>query len=804
MDPNSRAMRIVRLAQQQASTSASTIPKEDCEHAFQTSTPMASPQQLGDSLDISYTELVPFIGMQNVNVDDQISVHSSFESYLNPTTSKGNILSHGNTIANCKFNSKFFNNREDDEEQNITAFPCPSQSREHNNQLRLNNEGCEEGSDALSIETLERTEATERIEVREVLEDTEMIEAPEIMEDPEGVEVPETMEVLEMIEAPEGVEAPKIIEAERIEVQERIEAPERMDAPGGAEGEIEIPQPSRREKRRRADESKWKKVVNKEKRAKGEAYVGRKYQTGTGKFELVEKQAKILGQRCGCKTSWTKCEDVSDTKREEIHREVWSFSWPQKQTMVKNLIHRIDVGRHRVAQSDASNRQNTLRYNLNIGSGLVPVCKKMFLNTTGLTQHFVRAQVLGETNDGVDKEPRASEGRSKIKDFLASLDTMPSHYCRKSTGKTYFERSFATKSDILKEYNEWCKERNITPSSRQLVYDEIDLGNYAVFKPRKDQCDLCVGHEAGNVDDEKYEVHINRKDQARAAKTSDKALAKACKDGSIKMITMDLQAVLLAPSLKASALYYRTKLSVHNFTIYDEGTQDVCCYVWHEGEGGLTANEFSSCVTDYIERNVPPQCKNLIIFSDGCPYQNRNATLAKALTFTAQTRSITITHKYLEKGHTNMEVDSVHQKIEERIKNQNIYSPSDYVRFIEAARQNPTPYSVRYVNNSFFSSFDNVCALKTIRPGKKKGEAQVVDIRCLEYRPDSTISYKLNYNDDWQELAVRGNSTIIQHQPVKLFKGPRKITAAKWRHLQELKSVVLPDLHAFYDNLPHD
>ncbi|KAJ4440582.1 hypothetical protein ANN_08727 [Periplaneta americana] len=46
-----------------------------------------------------------------------------------------------------------------------------------------------------------------------------------------------------------------------------------------------------------------------------------------------------------------------------------------------------------------------------------------------------------------------------------------------------------------------------------------------------------------------------RKDQARKEKESDK-------NGSTKVYTMDLQAVLLFPFLKTSGLYYKTKLKV--------------------------------------------------------------------------------------------------------------------------------------------------------------------------------------------------------------------------------------------------
>ena len=54
-------------------------------------------------------------------------------------------------------------------------------------------------------------------------------------------------------------------------------------------------------------------------------------------------------------------------------------------------------------------------------------------------------------------------------------------------------------------------------------------------------------------------------------------------DSGTLVIPMDLQAVLLSPALLVSALYFKTKLAMHNFTIYySTGNNDVDCYVWHK------------------------------------------------------------------------------------------------------------------------------------------------------------------------------------------------------------------------------
>jgi len=129
-------------------------------------------------------------------------------------------------------------------------------------------------------------------------------------------------------------------------------------------------------------------------------------------------------------------------------------------------------------------------------------------------------------------------------------------------------------------------------------------------------------------------------------------------------------------------------------------TNEVVCYVWHEGEGELNANVFTSCVVDYLVNEVGCT-KYIVIYSDGCGSQNRNATLSNALSLLAKEKQITITENYLEKGHTQMECDSVHSVIERKKKNRDIFVPVQYVQLIQDARTK-SPYKVCYIDHTFF------------------------------------------------------------------------------------------------------
>ena len=85
--------------------------------------------------------------------------------------------------------------------------------------------------------------------------------------------------------------------------------------------------------------------------------------------------------------------------------------------------------------------------------------------------------------------------------------------------------------------------------------DEFKSNNFSTFKPRKGHCDDFTQHAEGNLSEEHlYVIHIHDKDLARAQMEAD---IKTAKDsgGSIRVITMDLQCVLLCPSFKVYALY---------------------------------------------------------------------------------------------------------------------------------------------------------------------------------------------------------------------------------------------------------
>lgn len=232
--------------------------------------------------------------------------------------------------------------------------------------------------------------------------------------------------------------------------------------------------------------------------------------------------------------------------------------------------------------------------------------------------------------------------------------------------------------------------------------------NLSLYHPKKNQCDTCCAFKVGNIDAIKWEEHCRKKDQARAEKARDKELASE----NTLVATMDLQGLLLCPKLQASALYYKMKLGVHNFTIYDVASHEATNYIWHEGEAGLSASEFASCIVHFLEAHST--FTEFILWSDGCGYQNRNLILSNALLKFATEHKKCVTQKYLQRGHTQMECDSVHSVIEKKLRGRDIHVPAEYVAVIKGARSRPGPYNVKYVDHTFFKDFNKVNLCKSI------------------------------------------------------------------------------------------
>lgn len=550
---------------------------------------------------------------------------------------------------------------------------------------------------------------------------------------------------------------------------------------------------------------------NKQLRMLGEGYKGFKKDSSGQKYELVNIAARKMGPACKstiCKNSKVFfCPSFTEHDRKVLFDSFWkTLTWDMKHTYISSLVDYVPSKR----MKENSRRKGTLIYFLKRGTQKLRVCKRMFLSTLNVNEWTVReysrkVRGISEAAQNV-YNPRRNrysndKRRATLHAFIEELPKMPSHYCRSSTSKLYLEPTFQSKAELYREYQSYCSQKNEKSCSQQLFNEEIKKLKIGIFRPRKDQCDVCISHKLGNIDEDTYQKHQTNKIAARNCKEDDKKRCQA-EPKTISVVTVDVQAVKLAPMLKASAIYYKTKLCVHNYTIYNLANSEVMCHLWDETQGGLEANVFATMLSDYLQNHLlkEPNTKEFIIYSDGCGYQNKNATIANALLKFAVENNVILYQKYFEKGHYQMEVDSVHSAIEGKLKNRDIYLPTDYIAVCREARSK-NPYNVKFMKYSDFRDYSKVNYYTSIRPGRKPGDPQVTNVHCLMYLPEGIIKYKLSYNDEWKILPSRSN--VKQYVVMKLYKNLQSIKKEKFEHLQQLKLVLDQQFWEYYDNLPH-
>ncbi|XP_056458619.1 uncharacterized protein LOC130392188 isoform X2 [Gadus chalcogrammus] len=549
--------------------------------------------------------------------------------------------------------------------------------------------------------------------------------------------------------------------------------------------------------RKRANPDAWKGNIQKRRRMRGQSYLGRK------KNEFINIEERKMEGRClaeACrKSSKLHCTEIDEGKREKIFKYFWGkLDWKERKIYVKSLVEVSDVKRRRT-EAVQSRRSASLCCFLCVDGKRLRVCQRMFLSTLGIKQWSVLKWV-GRRDESPEKTARVrvrTEERDFLKSFLLELPKVPSHYCRSSSSKMYLEPLFKSINHLHSQYKQACAANGIQALSRQVFSNTFKELNLSLFHPKKDQCDTCCAFKAGNIEAAVWEEHCVKKDEARAEKDRDKQLA----NNTTLVACMDLQGLLLCPKLQASALYFKMKLSVHNFTIYNMASHEATNYLWHEGEGGVSANEFASCIVDYLETHLT--YTEFILWSDGCGYQNRNLVLSNALLKFATERKKQVTQKYLQRGHTQMECDSVHSVIERKLRNRDVHVPAEYAAVIRGARSSPKPYELKYVDYSFFQDFSKVKICKSIRPGSKAGDPTVHDLRAVRYNVDGSMEFKLLHSDNWQPFTSPSlRKACVSVAP--LYTSPQKIKALKFKHLQELKHVLPKDFHPFYDALDHE
>lgn len=529
--------------------------------------------------------------------------------------------------------------------------------------------------------------------------------------------------------------------------------------------------PVKRGKKRPCNKNEWKKNIAKRLRNTGQAY---ECNSKTRKEIPARRLKPPCAEKCTLKC-YTK---ISEEERQNLFSSYWNLGNVEKQRhFIASCMETIRP-KYRYVREHSRRQLNNAFYFYVTGQKL-RVCKVFFKNTLDINDRPIRT-VLAKQDEFakniVQDDKRGKHGnhprtddtmKDEIRNFIRNIPKVESHYRRSQSTRHYIDgNKFIT--DLHRDYVALCKEKN-TPFCKYLVFYRIFTQEFNIFrfKPKNDLCEECVSYENATDDEkekrkEEYDEHLKEKDLARVEKMNDKEYC--TKTSNLIVAVYDLEAVFQIPNGKVSVFYYKSKLNVFNFTIYNICSRDANCFVWHEGIGHRGVNELGTCVYRFLkEKANQEESIDVIFYSDNCAGQQKNKFMFSLYIHAVRSLNInSITHKFLIKGHTQNEGDSVHSTIENEVKKQlrcgPIYTPDPFITCIRGAKKRGSPYTVTEMSHEDFYDLKQLNAEMNYNLLKNTENApvKVTDLKIIkvEKKFPASLFYKTSYSDESFKEAV--------------------------------------------------
>lgn len=515
----------------------------------------------------------------------------------------------------------------------------------------------------------------------------------------------------------------------------------------------------KRSRKRKAEPLLWKRNQSKLLKNKGLSY------TSMSKSKKIY-DAKKMGPVCSSKCK-SKCStEFTFEERKLIFDKFWeSGNLEIQRQFVHNHMKTVEP-KYRYLREGTSRKNYNRAFYLTRNYEKTRVCKLFFMNTLAISDTFIRTVIKKQSETGVhltdnrgkhdNHKTLDSELTDGVKAHINSIPRIESHYCRARSTREYIEGGL-TVAALHRHYVDKCKSEGAPNVSYQVYYNIFmhDF-NLSFWQPKKDQCEDCMAYQ--NAEDKSllqgiYDEHLKQKTLARAEKDKDKELV----SNSYVVAVYDLQAVMPCPRGDVSNFYYTSKLNLLNFTITELGTKDTTCYVWHEGEGARGINEIGSCVFMYLTKlnnNATMPC-DVTFYSDNCCGQQKNKYMLAMYQYATQVlpNIKSVTHKFLVKGHTQNEGDSVHSVIQRNItralKSSPIYVPDQYITLIKTAKKTGTPYAVKELTHENFFDIKPLCQGNyNIDDNGNKFKWTDIKILKVDKLSNGVFTFKTSYEEE--------------------------------------------------------
>uniref|UniRef100_A0A6P7G8N4 Uncharacterized protein LOC114339032 n=1 Tax=Diabrotica virgifera virgifera TaxID=50390 RepID=A0A6P7G8N4_DIAVI len=558
-----------------------------------------------------------------------------------------------------------------------------------------------------------------------------------------------------------------------------------------------------------------------EKRNFGKAYV-----TRTGK-EIKEKTMQEL------KLCRNKCkEKIKDEVRLQLFKEFWEMgSYNRRLEYIAALMDVKEKSSMRIRCSDPSKqryRQHTIIYHFPLHGVRSVACKDCFMKTYNISKKFIEVIVAKKCSQisGVmtldqrgyheNRKKVSDDEKIRARDHILSIPLYESHYTRRQSSRKYLPSNY-TLTAIYEAYKKIYPDNFINRKMYENIFHSL---NITIKKPKKDTCGkcdklkmkitMCKNEDEIKLLKEELNEHHLQADQEYKNKEDDKFLTKD--NAKMKTITFDLQKCLPTPDLHSGESFYKRQLWTFNLTVHDCDNSQAHCYLWHESLAKRGGNEISSCLYQYLTKDLDPKVEHVIMYSDCCPGQNKNRFITAACLTALQCSANLkiIEHKFLIPGHTHMECDTDHSLIEKKKKkfSSQIEHPHDWAQLIRQVGRK-RQFLVTEMQRSAFLNFGGLfnSVLVNRKTDTQNNKINWRQFRWLRYEKSNQFQYKLSFDKEEPfktvDLEKRGKAAI-NLLPKEAYNKPVPITIEKKKHLMDLLPYISESLWDFYKNLPTD
>lgn len=274
-------------------------------------------------------------------------------------------------------------------------------------------------------------------------------------------------------------------------------------------------------------------------------------------------------------------------------------------------------------------------------------------------------------------------------------------------------------------------------------------------------------------------------------------------DSQLRTIAIDLQQTLRVPRLHTGVAYYKRKMWLYNFCVYDLNKKKGNMFVWEESRVRRGSNDIASCLMKWFDAELREDntVKQLRIYCDNCTRQNKNIYMVlMALRLIHARQLLKVEIVFMVPGHSFLPCDRVFGHIERKIRgNRRIYSPTDYFRVIRTAVGDGN--NVITMEREDFYDLNSLRAACTLRPAQSVGFAKARQLVLDSQYPEGYIinnTYKFDVETANVDKCVRLMPGRAAYQP-RLFNLANVHLHHKYPGVVKLAPQKLQDLHLLFN-----